>query len=38
VVTTPGSGFGNNGFGFIRVSAFNSRENVIDAMARIAQL
>jgi len=38
VVTTPGSGFGNNGFGFIRISAFNSRENVIEAMARIKQI
>lgn len=38
VVTTPGSGFGNNGIGFIRISAFNSRENVIEAMARIKQI
>ncbi|MBC2710917.1 MAG: LL-diaminopimelate aminotransferase [Desulfosarcina sp.] len=38
VVTTPGSGFGNNGVGFIRISAFNSRENVITAMERISQI
>ncbi|GKV23787.1 hypothetical protein SLEP1_g33482 [Rubroshorea leprosula] len=28
VVTTPGSGFGPAGEGFIRVSAFGHRENV----------
>ncbi|MDY3940177.1 MAG: LL-diaminopimelate aminotransferase [Spirochaetia bacterium] len=36
VVTTPGSGFGSCGEGFIRISAFNSRENVLEAMDRIA--
>ena len=35
VVTTPGSGFGKCGEGFIRISAFNSYENVEKAMARI---
>ncbi|MBF2097406.1 MAG: LL-diaminopimelate aminotransferase [Gloeomargaritaceae cyanobacterium C42_A2020_066] len=35
VVGTPGSGFGAAGEGYFRVSAFNSRENVIEAMARI---
>ncbi|MBN2651785.1 MAG: LL-diaminopimelate aminotransferase [Spirochaetales bacterium] len=35
VVTTPGAGFGNCGQGYIRISAFNSRENVIEAMERI---
>jgi LL-diaminopimelate aminotransferase len=35
VVTTPGSGFGPCGEGYIRISAFNSRENVEEAMARI---
>jgi len=35
IVTTPGSGFGNCGKGYIRISAFNSRENVIEAMERI---
>lgn len=35
VVCTPGVGFGKCGAGFIRISAFNSYENVVDAMARI---
>ena len=35
VVTTPGPGFGRCGEGFIRISAFNSYENVERAMARI---
>jgi LL-diaminopimelate aminotransferase len=35
VVTTPGPGFGRCGEGFIRISAFNSYENVEKAMARI---
>lgn len=37
VVTTPGAGFGRCGQGFIRISAFNKRENVEKAMARIQQ-
>jgi LL-diaminopimelate aminotransferase len=32
VVVTPGSGFGKCGEGFIRISAFNSRENVLMAV------
>ena len=35
VVTTPGSGFGACGQGYIRISAFNSHENVKEALARI---
>ena len=35
VVTTPGPGFGKCGEGFIRISAFNSHENVEQAMVRI---
>jgi len=35
VVITPGPGFGKCGEGFIRISAFNSYENVEKAMARI---
>jgi LL-diaminopimelate aminotransferase len=35
VVCTPGEGFGKCGQGYIRLSAFNSRENVITAMERI---
>lgn len=37
VVGTPGSGFGAAGEGYFRISAFNSRENVEEAMKRIAQ-
>lgn len=35
VVCTPGAGFGTCGEGYIRISAFNSRENVVEAMDRI---
>ncbi len=35
VVCTPGSGFGKCGQGYIRLSAFNSLENVENAMERI---
>ena len=34
IVTTPGSGFGPAGDGFVRVSAFGSRENVQEAIKR----
>jgi LL-diaminopimelate aminotransferase len=36
VVCTPGAGFGRCGEGHVRISAFNSRENVEQALARIA--
>jgi LL-diaminopimelate aminotransferase len=35
VVCTPGAGFGRCGEGFIRISAFNSRENVEKALGKI---
>ena len=38
VVGTPGSGFGLSGEGYFRLSAFNSRKNVIDAMERIIHI
>tara|TARA_Y100001968_G_scaffold333849_1_gene400152 strand:+ start:4195 stop:5436 length:1242 start_codon:yes stop_codon:yes gene_type:complete len=38
VVGTPGSGFGSAGEGYFRLSAFNSRENVEEAMSRISNL
>ena len=38
VVGTPGSGFGAAGEGYFRLSAFNSRENVEEAMGRIRAL
>lgn len=34
IVTTPGSGFGPAGDGFVRVSAFGSRANVEEAITR----
>jgi len=36
VVCTPGAGFGRCGEGHVRISAFNSRANVEQALARIA--
>jgi LL-diaminopimelate aminotransferase len=38
VVCTPGAGFGKCGEGYIRISAFNSFENVQKAMERIRQI
>ncbi|TBR58181.1 LL-diaminopimelate aminotransferase [Westiellopsis prolifica IICB1] len=38
VVGTPGSGFGAAGEGYFRISAFNSRENVEEAMKRITSI
>ena len=35
VVGTPGAGFGPSGEGYFRISAFNSRENVEEAVSRI---
>ncbi|MDZ7762687.1 MAG: LL-diaminopimelate aminotransferase [Desulfovermiculus sp.] len=37
VVCTPGVGFGRCGENFIRISAFNSRENVEEALQRIGK-
>jgi len=37
VVGTPGSGFGLSGEGYFRLSAFNSRENVEEAMNRMRE-
>jgi LL-diaminopimelate aminotransferase len=34
IVTTPGSGFGPGGEGFVRASAFGSRENILEAVKR----
>jgi LL-diaminopimelate aminotransferase len=36
IVVTPGSGFGAQGEGFFRLSAFNSRENAEEVAGRIA--
>jgi LL-diaminopimelate aminotransferase len=38
VVGTPGAGFGTNGEGFFRVTAFGGMENVIEAMQRLRKL
>lgn len=38
VVSTPGSGFGSAGEGFLRLTAFNTKQNTLEAMARIAKL
>jgi LL-diaminopimelate aminotransferase len=38
VVGTPGAGFGPAGEGYFRLSAFNSRENIEEALARIARV
>jgi LL-diaminopimelate aminotransferase len=38
VVVTPGSGFGKQGEGYFRVSAFNSRENVLEVARRLQSL
>ncbi len=38
LVGTPGSGFGAAGEGYFRLSAFNSRENVEEALLRIHKL
>ena len=38
VVTTPGAGFGKAGEGYIRISAFNSRANVLEAIERLRKV
>ncbi len=35
VVITPGSGFGSEGEGYFRISAFNSRENAEEVARRL---
>ncbi len=37
VVTTPGSGFGAMGEGYFRLSAFNSRENILEVCRRFQE-
>ncbi len=38
VVGTPGEGFGPNGAGWFRLTAFGSKENTIEAMSRFKNL
>lgn len=35
IVSTPGAGFGSSGEGYIRLTAFNTTENTVEAMNRI---
>ena len=35
IVTTPGSGFGPGGEGFVRISAFGRREDIMEACERL---
>ena len=38
VVGTPGAGFGRAGEGYFRLTSFGSRENTIEAVARLEAL
>jgi len=38
VVCTPGAGFGRCGEGHIRITAFNSRANILEALERIRKV
>ena len=38
VVGTPGSGFGKNGEGFFRLTAFGDRDNTVEAVERIKKM
>jgi LL-diaminopimelate aminotransferase len=38
VIITPGSGFGAQGEGYFRISAFNSRANAEDVARRLQKL
>lgn len=38
IVSTPGVGFGPHGEGYLRLSAFGEREEIVEAMERIKQL
>lgn len=38
IVTTPGSGFGAAGEGFVRASAFGHRENILEAVERFKKV
>jgi LL-diaminopimelate aminotransferase len=38
VVITPGAGFGSQGEGYFRVSAFNSRQNAEEVARRFQEL
>ncbi|MCP5508234.1 MAG: LL-diaminopimelate aminotransferase [Chlamydiales bacterium] len=38
IITTPGAGFGPDGEGFLRLSAFGSREQIADAAERLKMI
>lgn len=38
IVVTPGDGFGENGKGYFRLTAFSTREKTVEAMKRIEQI
>ena len=38
VVGTPGAGFGKNGENYFRLTAFNNKENTVEAMRRFETL
>ena len=38
VVGTPGAGFGKNGEGFFRLTAFGDRDNTAEAVSRLKKL
>ena len=38
VVTTPGSGFGTEGEGYLRLSSFGNYEKTLEAIERIKEL
>ena len=38
IVGTPGAGFGKNGEGYFRLTAFGNYENAVEAMSRLKKL
>ena len=38
IVGTPGEGFGENGKGWFRLTAFGDKENTIEAMRRFKEM
>ena len=38
IITTPGSGFGPSGEGYLRITAFGTYENTVEAMSRVSRV
>jgi LL-diaminopimelate aminotransferase len=38
IITSPGSFFGPSGDGFLRISSFGHREDILEAVRRLAKL